>query len=162
MVMFSIQTVYCIPVSLTSLPEPSGHVSVFRRFTVSLAFQSCMVMFQYSVGLLYLCITSLPELHGHVSVFRWFTVSLYHYMATNPSPSSHIPMGQNFLFFVFWEQNLEIGQCYTLRHSLNFWTLLSVFNEYVTRQLRMCWCGEKGTFSNFNTAFRINLCFLTK
>ena len=27
----------------------------------------------------------------------------------------------------FWEQNLEIGQCYTVRHSLNFWTLLLVF-----------------------------------
>ena len=55
----------------------------------------------------------------------------------------------------FWEQNLEVGQSYRLRHSLNFWTLLLVFNEYVTRQFKMCCCGEKCTFSNFNTDFRI-------
>ena len=48
------------------------------------------------------------------------------------------------------------------RHSLNFLTLLSVFNEYVTREFKMCRHGEKGTFSNFNTDFRIDLCFLTK
>ena len=62
----------------------------------------------------------------------------------------------------FWEQNLEIRQCYTVRHTLNFWTLLSVFKEYVTRQLKMCCRGEKGTFSDFNTDYRIHLCFLTK
>ena len=37
-----------------------------------------------------------------------------------------------------------------VRHSLNFWTLLLVFNEYVTRQFKMCCRGEKGTFSHFN------------
>ena len=36
---------------------------------------------------------------------------------------------KHFLFLAFLEQNLEIRQCYTVRHSLNFWTLLSVFNE---------------------------------
>ena len=54
-----------------------------------------------------------------------------------------------------WEQNLEleIGQYYMLRHSLNFWTLLSLFNEYVTRQFKMCCGGEKCIFSNFNLIY---------
>ena len=42
----------------------------------------------------------------------------YHFAcitATNSSPSSHIQIGQNFLFpFFDWEQKLEIGQCYTV------------------------------------------------
>ena len=46
--------------------------------------------------------------------------SLNNYTATNSSPSFHIPMGQNFLFLVFENKSLEIGQCYTVRHSLNF------------------------------------------
>ena len=100
---------------------------------------------------------------SHRHVFSWcgsyisdfhFKNSLHLFLelfdkATNPSPSSQIPMGQNFLFLVFE------NKIYMVRHSLNFWTLLSVFNEYVTRQFKVCCCGEKGTFSNTNTDFRI-------
>ena len=84
--------------------------------------------------------------------------------ATNPSPSSQFTNGTKLSVSCFWEQNLEIRRCYMLRHSLNFWTLLSTLNEYVTRQLKMRWRGEKGTFSNLkkNTDVRINLRFRTK
>ena len=55
----------------------------------------------------------------------------------------------------------ETGKCYTV-HTLQFWTLLSGFNEYMARQWQMCWRGEKCIFSHGNTGFRINLCFQTE
>ena len=98
----------------------------------------------------------------------WMGVGLHEKSWRNSKPyenSVHVYHGhQPFIAYTnvtklsvscFWEQNLEIGQCYMLRHSLSFWTLLSVFNEYVTRELKMAWHGEKGTFSNFNTDFRV-------
>ena len=54
------------------------------------------------------------------NALRDLLYSLNNYTATNSSPSSHIPMGQNFLFLVFENNSLEIGQCYTVGHSLNF------------------------------------------
>ena len=95
------------------------------------------------------------------NALRGILYSLNNYTTTNSSPSSHIPMRQNFQFLVFENKSLEIGQCYMVRHSLNLLTWLSAFNEYMTRQFKMCCRGEMDTFSNFNTYF-ISLCFLTK
>ena len=53
------------------------------------------------------------------NALRGILYSLNNYTATNSSPSSHIPMGQNFLFLVFENKSLDIGQCYIVRHSLN-------------------------------------------
>ena len=50
------------------------------------------------------------------NALRGILYSLNNYTATNSSPSSHIPMGQNFLFLVFENKSLDIGQCYTVRH----------------------------------------------
>ena len=41
------------------------------------------------------------------NALRGIVYSLNDYTATNSSPSSHIPMGQNFLFLVFWEQKFR-------------------------------------------------------
>ena len=51
---------------------------------------------------------------------------------------------------------------YTATNSSLSLHIPSAFNEYVTRQFKICCRGENDTFSNFNAYFRINLCFLTK
>ena len=54
------------------------------------------------------------------NALRGILYSLNNYTVTNSPSSSHIPMGQIFLMLVFENKSLEIGQCYTVRHSLNF------------------------------------------
>ena len=50
---------------------------------------------------------------------RGILYSLNNDTATNSSPSSHIHMGQNFLFLVFENKSLEIGQSETFIELLN-------------------------------------------
>ena len=50
------------------------------------------------------------------NALRGILYSLNNYTATNSSPSSHIPVGQNFMFLVFENKSLDNGQCYTVRH----------------------------------------------
>ena len=52
------------------------------------------------------------------NALRGILYSLNKYTATSSSPSSHIPMGQHFLFLVFENKTLEIGQCYTVRLNM--------------------------------------------
>ena len=54
---------------------------------------------------------------------------------------------------------LEIGQCYAIRQSLNFWTLVLFYKGYYVGQYKMFCCGEKGIFVNCNTDSKINLCY---
>ena len=52
------------------------------------------------------------------NALRGILYSLNNYTATKSFPSSHIPMGQHFLFLVSENKSLEIGQCYTVRLNM--------------------------------------------
>ena len=113
---------------------------------------------------------SRPFLHAADYNLRSSTIPGAHYRhvfmhlddnitATNPSPSSHIPVVLNFLFPNFEEKKKEIGQCYSMRHSLNFSTLMIlVLRGYSAWQLKFFCNEEKLHFFNFNTYSRISLC----
>ena len=96
------------------------------------------------------------------NALRGILYSLNNYMASNSSPSLHIPIGQNFPFLVFRNKSLDIGQCYTVGHWLKFWTWLSAFNEYVTWKFKMCSVEKRTLFPTSTQILESILCFLTK
>ena len=63
--------------------------------------------------------------------------------------------------FQLWEQNLEIGQCYSMRHLSNFSTLILVLTWYPAWQFKL-FCNEENLhFVNFHKYYRISLCART-
>ena len=75
------------------------------------------------------------------------------YTATNPAPSSHIPVGLNFCF-LFLRAKFRNGAML----FLSFSTLISVVRGYSAWQFEMFCDEEKWDLFTFNTYSRIFLC----
>ena len=58
--------------------------------------------------------------------------------------------GANLSVSYFCEKNLEIGQCYALRHSLNFWILILILEDIMDDSFK-CFVAEKRAFLSTST-----------